>query len=661
MNAAMIQPGTTTFDPARASREQDLRQLADAVPQLVWIARADGTAEFYNRHWCEYTGTTIADAADQAWLRILHPEDRERTSARWRESVATGTPYETEYRLRRAADGAFRWFLVRALPVRGEGGAVVRWFGTCTDVDAHKRSEAALGAANAELRRTEEALRASEARALDRYAELEQIYRYAPVGLFTFDREYRFRRINERMAEINGLAPEEHLGKSMFEVVPDLAPGLVDVYRPVLERGEAVLGIELHGATPKAPGVPRDWLCSFFPLTTGAGEVAGLIGAVLEVTEAKTAERALRQADRRKTEFLGVLSHELRNPLAPLRNSVYLLERAAPGSAQAVRAREVIRRQTDHLTRLVDDLLDVTRISRGKIALRRERVDLRDVVRSTTDDLLGTCAQAGLALRVDYGSVGPVWIDADPTRIAQVLGNLLQNAVRFTPSGGAIEVALRTDWGRAVLSVQDTGVGMEPATIERMFEPFEQAPQPLERTTGGLGLGLALVRGFVELHGGTVEARSPGAGRGSEFTVRLPIAERPGPVDRPPRATPPTPLRVLVIEDDPDAGDTLADVLALAGHEVTVARTGGDGIALARRHRPGVVLCDIGLPDTDGYEVARALREDPALQGARLVALSGFAQTEDRTRAEAAGFDVHLAKPPDLDELLRVVTAVEPA
>jgi len=362
----------------------------------------------------------------------------------------------------------------------------------------------------------------------------------------------------------------------------------------------------------------------------------------------------LREADRRKSEFLAVLSHELRNPLGPIRNSIYLLERAAPAGEQALRAKQVLRRQTEHLTRLVDDLLDVTRISVGKIELHRVQLDLREIVRRTTDDLRSLFVDGRVDLAVE-SPPDPVLVDADPTRMAQVLGNLLQNAAKFTPRGGAVRVRLAVRDGAAELSVRDDGAGMEPATIERMFEPFTQADRTLARSSGGLGLGLSLVRGLVVLHGGTVTARSEGLGRGAEFVVRLPLATATAADGRKSPTPAPVGRSILVIEDNEDGAQSLADVLELQGHRVHIAADGRTGISLARELRPDVVLCDIGLPDLDGYAVARALRGEAALGGMRLVAVSGYAQPEDRQRARDAGFDAHLAKPPEFGALLRVL------
>jgi len=363
----------------------------------------------------------------------------------------------------------------------------------------------------------------------------------------------------------------------------------------------------------------------------------------------------VRAADRNKTEFLSLLSHELRNPLAPIRNSINLLERTDPGSEKAGRAKEIIARQTEHLTRLVEDLLDVTRISHGKLTLHRNLFDLRDVVEATAGDMVSLFDQGEVVLRVER-SAGPVWVNADETRIAQIVVNLLQNAAKFTPRQGTVTVTVATRAGRAELSVRDTGVGMEPGQLERMFEPFAQADRSLARTQGGLGLGLALVRGLVESHGGSAQARTEGIGRGAEFVVTLPLSLH-GPAAAAPQATATvtSALLILIIEDNVDSGQSLADLLELDGHRVRLARDARSGIELARELRPDVILCDIGLPDLEGYEVARTLRQDDALRSTRMVALSGYAQPEDRERSRAAGFDAHLAKPAALDKLWHAI------
>jgi signal transduction histidine kinase len=376
------------------------------------------------------------------------------------------------------------------------------------------------------------------------------------------------------------------------------------------------------------------------------------------LVERRRAEDALRQADRRKNEFLAMLSHELRNPLAPIRNSLFVLDRTSPGGSQAKRAQSIISRQVAHLTRLVDDLLDLTRISRNRIELQREQLDLQELVARTVDDQRSLFEQSGIRLQLERQG-GPAPVSGDRTRLAQVVANLLQNAEKFTEPGGSTRVTVSSEPGEgvAMVTVADTGVGIEPEMLPRLFEPFAQADVTLDRSKGGLGLGLALVKSLVELHGGEVTARSGGRGRGAEFMVRLPLdsSGRESPCADAVSAVGGS-RRILVVEDNVDAAESLKEALELGGHVVDVAFSGPEGIDKARVFRPQVVLCDIGLPGLDGYQVARTLRADPELRGASLVALSGYALPEDVDRAREAGFDRHMAKPPDLaalDALLR--------
>lgn len=397
------------------------------------------------------------------------------------------------------------------------------------------------------------------------------------------------------------------------------------------------------------------WIAATARITFVGVKPSRAIGTVQDITNYKHAQDALREADRRKSEFLAVLSHELRNPLAPITYSIHLLDRAAPGSETFVRARNVIARQTEHLARLVDDLLDVVRITRGRVDLQRQRLDLRDLVREAMDGVRPAFVQAGVELKVEP-ALGPTWLDADPTRIAQVIGNLLNNAQNFTPAGRVVTVSLASDSGKAYLRVKDSGVGMEPGRESEMFDAFVQGDQGLARAKGGLGLGLSLVKLFVEMHGGTLSARSEGKGRGTELVVTLPLAATEAPPSRAGDHPDALVRRILVIEDNDDAAQTLADVLALDGHVVQIAKSGGEGVAMAREHRPELILCDIGLPDIDGYEVARQVRALSGLAHVRLVALTGYALPEDRERAAKAGFNAHLAKPPDPQALAQVLS-----
>lgn len=371
-----------------------------------------------------------------------------------------------------------------------------------------------------------------------------------------------------------------------------------------------------------------------------------------ELTEANA---RLAEAARRKDEFLAMLAHELRNPLAPVLNGLHILGLSEADRRTIEQARGMIERQIYHLKRLVDDLLDVSRITRGRVQLRRERLDLAQLIRTAAEDRRPVIEQAGMRLVVDVPQTA-VPVAGDATRLTQVLNNLLDNAVKFRNGGSRITIHLSIDGGRrqAVLAVRDEGIGIEPEMFPRLFEAFGQIDRSLERSRGGLGLGLSLVKGLVELHGGDVQAASGGRGLGTEFLIRLPLQEEPATLSEAAPAAPVAAgdsLRILVVEDHVDAANSLRMLLELLGHQVVVAYTGPEGVRLAKEWHPDVVLCDIGLPGLDGYGVADALRHDPATASAQMIAITGYGQEEDRRRAEQAGFDFHLTKPVDPRQL----------
>ncbi len=507
-------------------------------------------------------------------------------------------------------------------------------------------------------------LAASKERSRRQLAELGLIYDSAPVGLCVVDRDLRFLRVNRRLAEINGVPAEEHVGKTVEEVVPRLAATARECAARVLGTGAGLADVEVRDAAGAGPGAERVRREQWLPLKDSTGAIIGISIVVEDISERVRAEEALREADRRKNEFLMMLSHELRNPLATIGSSLYLLEHSSNGEQATARsALTVIERQARHLTSLVDDLLDVSRITRGKVVLRRRRLDLRELVRVTVDDHRAVFAEAGVGLELAAGPEA-IWVEGDRTRLAQVLGNLLQNSAKFTRAGGRTTVMLRVDEGRgcAVLRVHDTGRGMGPDVLKRIFEPFMQADVTLDRRLGGLGLGLALVKGLVEMHGGSVEVASGGPGKGATFSVFLPLSDSASEekVQRAVEAEA-LPRRILVVEDHPEAAQNLGKILSLRGHQVELAFDGREALAKAGSFRPEVVICDIGLPEMDGYAVARAVRADPALAGVTLIALTGYAAPEDMARSKEAGFDAHFGKPPSLESLLEMLSVPRPA
>jgi PAS domain S-box-containing protein len=461
----------------------------------------------------------------------------------------------------------------------------------------------------------------------------------AYVGL---DRRYRF--INRRYAEVFGFAEQAALGKTHAELCGE------EAYQAIRRPLDCAFGGQpVSDEMPlRLPGLgERHLLANYRPDLDEHGQVRGVVVALSDITERVKAELALREADRRKDEFLATLAHELRNPLAPIMNAVPLL-----GGEPATRlnARSIIDRQVRHLARLVDDLLDVSRITLGRINLRRERAAIAVIVNHAVEASRPLIESSGHVLTVQLPD-GALEVNADVVRMAQAILNLLNNAAKYTPSGGRIELTVSALGSEALICVSDSGVGIPGAMLPRIFELFAQVDHNLEHTQGGLGIGLTLANRLVRLHGGTLTAHSEGLGHGSRFEIRLPLAApaaapaRPVEAPAPPAAAPRT-RRVLVVDDNVDAAESLSLLLQADGHQTELAHDGLAAVAAIGRFAPDIVLLDIGLPGLNGYEAAMRMRSQG---GARptLVALTGWGQPQDRVRAAQAGFDLHLTKPVD--------------
>jgi PAS domain S-box-containing protein len=601
-----------TGEKALRERENELRLVTGGTPLMLTRCSRDLRYRFVNRAYARMLGRTPDQLAGRSIVEIIGAQGYE-TIRPHVEAVLRGRIVEYEDDVHLEGVGS-RSLHVVYVPEQDGRGDVVGWLASITDVTDRARAEA-------------------EARSLAQFPEQNP----NPV----------LRALRDGSV-VYANAPARELLDEMGSRDGTLPRVLLDVVQGIPAKS-TIRDLEV----PSGRGGVY-----VFTLSRGAAEEhVNLFG--LDITERKRAEESLREANLRKNEFLGVLSHELRNPLAPIQNSLHILEHAPEGSEQAARARAVIARQTHHLTRLVDDLLDVTRISRGVIQLHRAPVELGALARHAVEDHRPLFSSRSLALDLRTDS-DPLWIDADATRVTQIIGNLLHNAAKFTNAQGHVSVDVALEAGRAVIRVTDDGVGIAPELLPHVFEPFTQAEATLHRTLGGLGLGLALVKGLVELHGGEVTAKSDGAGRGSEVTVRLPVLGTVGPAPEDPAArVTPSRRRVLVIEDNVDAAESLKESLELSGHEVAVARDGNEGLARARSFRPEVVLCDIGLPGIDGYEVARRIRADSSLSPL-LVAVSGYALPEDQRKAHEAGFDRHLSKPFQFREVDEVLATVRP-
>lgn len=561
---------------------------------------------------------------------MLDPGAQPEVLERWVGSVAGGEPFDMEMAIR-GRDGSARPFLTRVQPVKGDDGRVAWWFGTHTDIG--------------ELKRVEEALRDSE-----------RTHRIVAENTYDFEfwraPDGRYLYVSPSCERVSGHTPAEFLAD------PDLLLRLVHPEDRTLFEGRmrTLTGdredVEFEFRIVHRDGTVR-WLAQACqPVFSEWGEYLGVRGSNREVTDRKRAEEALRAADRRKDEFLVTLAHELRNPLAPIRNALQILRLSADPRDQE-QAHAVAQRQLGQVVRLVDDLLDVSRISMGKLELRKEPTPLPAVLQAAVETSRPLIEQKGHELAVVLPD-GPLTVDADPARLGQAISNLLINGAKYTDRGGRIRLAAGREGSEAVVTVEDDGIGIEPGQFAGLFEMYSQVDHSSERAQGGLGIGLTLVKRLAEMHGGRVEARSEGPGKGSEFVIRLPLAEATALPCAPERAEATAPVashRILVVDDSPDAAGMLARLLKLEGQEVRVARDGAEAIEAARGYRPDVILLEIGLPVMDGYEVARAIRCESWGKGIVIVALTGRGQAEDRRRSREAGIDRHLLKPVDPSDL----------
>lgn len=491
------------------------------------------------------------------------------------------------------------------------------------------------------------------ARAARRLRESEERFRAfmdnSPAAAWVTDADGRVRYLSATYARMFRLPEREFIGAAVADLYPDeFAREYVRNIRAVAESGRPLETVE---RAPRPDGSVGEFLVYKFPLP-GTEWVGGV---AVDITARVRAEEALREADRRKDEFIALLAHELRNPLAPLRNGLQVLRLAGTAGDAAEKARGMMERQLGHMVRLVDDLLDVSRISRNKLHLRRERVLLADAVAAAVEAVRPAVDAARHALAVDLPA-GPVVLDADLTRLAQVFSNLLANAAKFTPPGGRIRLSAEVRGGEVEVAVRDTGVGIPSDALGPIFDMFSQVDRSLERATGGLGIGLALVKGLVEMHGGRVRAESPGPSAGSTFTVELPVAREQPPAEAAEAGragvAPGGPARrVLVVDDNRDAAESMAAMLQILGHEARTAHDGAAAVDAAEGFRPDLILMDVGMPRLNGYDATRRIRERPWGRSVTVVALTGWGQEGDRAQSRAAGCDGHLVKPVHLDDL----------
>ena len=762
-----------------AESEARFRMLSDNIAPLTWFAEADGSIPWYSKRWYDYTGSTPEEMVGWGWQKVHDPSHVDAVRERFKAAVASGTEWEDTFPIR-GADGNYRWFISRAVPVRDETGAIVRWIGSNTDVTELRETTEALRLSDLRYRKALEAVnsliwtndasgrmlgeqpwwaaftgqsydeyqgygwatavhpddaqptidawnlavasrstfvfehrvrrrdgdwRTCTIRAIPVIGAGGEIYEWVGVHTDVTDAraaaareraliadvsiaDAKFRALFDQGAymaaiidpdgtiiepnrlswEAAGASREELVGKKFWELgVFAESLGLQAQVRSATE--EAASGSTVRRELPYFPGNGPSRIVdmTIVPVRDEAGNVAFLAPTGTDVTERVEAQKQLRRseeelrriasalsdADHRKDEFLATLAHELRNPLAPIRNGLQIMRIAANDPAAMERSQAMIERQVEHLVRLVDDLMDISRISRGTIQLREEPLDLASVLRHAVETSSPLIDQKQQILVVEPPSQ-PLPVFGDRTRLTQVFSNLLNNASRYTNHGGTISMRAVVVDTVAEVRIRDTGVGISKDMLSEIFEMFAQVDRSLERSQSGLGIGLTLVRRLTDMHGGSVQALSEGLGHGSEFVVRIPLTDH---QQEAPRrdvnggASSTTQRRILVVDDNVDSAQSLSNLLAMMGHEVRVAHDGLQALIAAESFQPQVVMMDIGMPRLNGYEACRALRARPWAAKTRIIALTGWGQATDRERSLDAGFDQHLVKPVDPNAL----------
>jgi len=602
----------------------------------IYLLDRSGHIVSWNRGAEKLTGYTAGEIVGRHFS-VLYPTDAiERRSPERELKMAQESGRLEDEGWRVCKDGSRFWASMAITALHDESGALRGFSNVTRDLT--------------ERRRQEETLRQSE----ERFRVLVEGLK--DCAIFMLDTDGRVTSWNSGAQRMTGYQADEIEGRHFGALYPQAA---IDRKLPEQELAMA----REHGRfEDEGPRLRKDGTTFWAnvvvsPLYNEEGVLMGYANVKRDLTDRKRAE-SLEQAERRTSEFLAMLAHELRNPLAPINNALHLLELKPPADATEKWVRDVLRRQTGQITRLIDDLLDVSRITRAAIPLNRRALDACALVRAAAEGSMQWMQARGHELSIELPPNEALTVLGDEARLTQVLHKLLHNAARYTPEGGRVSIAARRENDAVVICVKDNGVGMDAGLLHSAFDLLKQGQQAAQRPQGGLGIGLTLVQRLVRLHGGTVEAHSAGPDRGSEFIVRLPAVNE-APVSEAAAAERPgaTPRKVLVIDDNSDAANALRMLLENDGHNVRVAHDGVSGLALAREYRPEYLLLDIGLPRLNGYDIAASVRGDPELRHTTLVAITGYGQVHDRARTAAVGFDHHLTKPVEFSELRELFRA----
>jgi PAS domain S-box-containing protein len=657
----------------RESEERFAKAFRASPDGLIITRRSDGAILEVNDSWGQMFGYASDEVVGNSWTQfdfLVDPEERRRAKA-----LAEEQNYIRDFEMaakRKSGETLLVRISSEPIEIRGEPCFVT----IIHDITQRKRYE--------------EALRKSEEQARRQLSYVEAIYATAPVGLCFVDTDLTFLSMNERMAEIDGRSVEEHMGRTVREIMPEVADTVEPILRKVIETGEPALNLERSTATARDPGVIRHFIASYYPIKNGGGRVLGVNVVVMEITERKKIEEELElllrqekaareeaeSANRMKDEFLATVSHELRTPLTSILGWARMLTGGGLTAPQVRHALEVIAQSAQSQNRLIEDILDTSRIITGRLKLDAQPVVIENIFHAAVDVIRPSAEAKGLDLSEVVDAPDGV-VFGDASRLQQAIWNLLSNAVKFTSEGGRIEARLWRAEGQVVIAVNDTGVGIEPRFLPHVFDRFRQADASSTREFGGLGIGLSIVRHIIEMHGGGVSASSPGRGRGATFMIRLPListlrqarleglrveAPPPPPVERksPENGHRLDGVRVLLVEDNPDTLDMLKFIFDESGADVIAATSVDEALSALERFKPDALVSDIAMPDRDGYDLISEIRSREPERGGKIpaVAVTAYARAEDRVRVLAAGFQMHISKPIDPDELIAVVASL---
>lgn len=653
--------------------EAHFRAIADQLPVMIWSAGTDKLCNWVNKSWLDFTGQSLNSSIDNGWADCIHPDDKDQSMQSYEAAFVARETFKIHFRLRRA-DGNYLWIQDNGAPRYADNGEFVGYIGSCTNIQSLKDLENTTALQSAELTHANTVLAEvllEKDRLILEHSNVQHLYEIilatTPDFIYVISTDYRFTYANKVLLEMWGKTWDEAIGKTFLEI--GYEPWHAELHNSEIDQ-------VIRTKQPIRAEVPfngtfgrRIYDYIFAPVFDENNEVIAIAGTTRDVTEKnqtqealKRSEQALQLADKRKDEFLAMLAHELRNPLSPISAAAEVMMVTSAENERVRNLCAIIQRQVSHMVALVDDLLDVSRVTRGLVRIDKSPQSIATVLNQSIEQIKpfidSKKQQLAIALpKYDLTVMG------DKDRLVQIFSNILNNASKYTHPGGHISLTVEAAEGEVIIKIKDNGVGITEEDRQNIFELFAQAKRTSDRSQGGLGLGLALVTHMLKLHGGEVECFSMGLGEGSEFTVKLPLVlDTPAEIEEPkpeiPNKEATQALNIVVVDDNEDAAATLSYFLQLEGHFVKTFHNAHSGFAEILKSHPDLCVLDIGLPDMDGKELARRIKGNAETENIKLVALTGYGQQHDRINALYAGFDYFLVKPINIDEINKILESI---